>query len=104
MVRSLWETSLQRQAESYLCTGIKPSEIEEAVAYAKYKLALIIERFGDAGGAWREPDYLAQLIAETVRSNCLSRYLNELTELREQGTKKTARVRKHRAASQPPLL
>lgn len=81
-------TSLQRRAESYLGAGIRPSELEEATAYAKHKLALIIEREGDAGGARLEPDYLAQLIAETVRGSRLSRCLYEITELREQGTKK----------------
>lgn len=81
MVRSLCLTSLQRQAESYLGSGISPSELEEAKAYAERKLALIIEREGDAGGARREPWYLAQLIAEAVRGNRFARYTRDLTEV-----------------------
>ena len=87
-MRSLWGTSLRRRAESYLGSSIAPSELEEAKAYAERKLAYIIDREGDANGARRQPDYLAQLIAETVRGNRLSRCLYDIMELREQGTKK----------------
>ncbi len=87
-MRSLWETNLRRQVESYLGSSIAPSELEEAKAYAERKLASIIDREGDADGARRQPDYLAQLIAETVRSNRLSRCLYNIMELQAQGTKK----------------
>lgn len=97
---SLQETSLLRQAESYLGAGIRPSELEEAKAFAERKLAYIIDREGDAGGARREPWYLAQLIAETVRGNRLSQYLNGLMELSEQGTKKRQPVSENTG---PPL-
>lgn len=102
-MRRLQGTSLLRQAESYLGTAIKPSELETAKAYAERKLALVIDREGDAGGARREPWYLAQLIAETVRGSRLSQYLNEINELRElqaQGTKKRQPVSKNTG---PPL-
>ena len=88
MVMGLCGTSLQRQAESYLGSGISLSEFEEAKAYAEHKLALIIEREGDVGGVRREPLYLARIIAETVSGNRLTQCLNGLNELRKQGTKK----------------
>ena len=58
---------LQQQAEQYLGTAIDPLEWDGAKAYAERKLKRIIDREGDADGARREPWYLAQLIAETVR-------------------------------------
>ena len=63
---------MQQQAEQYLGTAIDPLEWDDARAYAEHKLKKIIEREGDADGARREPWYLAQLIAETVRSNRFS--------------------------------
>lgn len=45
-----------------------------AEEYAKHKLDLIIQREGDAGGARREPWYLAQLVEEAVRSSYISRF------------------------------
>lgn len=85
---SLQETSLQCRAESYLGTGIRPSELEAAKDYAERKLALIIEREGDAGGARRQSDYLAQLIAEAVKGKRLARELYNIMELQAQRTKK----------------
>lgn len=81
------EDALRQQAERYLGTEIEPQEWDKAKAYAERKLKGIIQREGDAGGARRELWYLAQLIAETVRSDrfsqftidlmCLSRYADE---------------------------
>ena len=88
---------LQQQAERHLGSEIRPSELEAARAYAERKLAYIIDREGDANGARRQPDYLAQLIAETVRGSRLSRCLNEINKLRElqaQGTKKDSPCQK----------
>lgn len=100
------ERSLRELVESHLGTSVRRWELEEARAYAEHKLALIIEREGDMDGARREPDYLAQLIAETVGANRLSqlfREINEITELckreEEMGTKKDSPCQKHRAAS-----
>ena len=44
------------------------SEIVNALKPATEKLERIIEREGDAHGARREPSYIAQLIAENIRS------------------------------------
>ena len=60
---------LRQQAEHYLGTEIEPSEWDKAKAYAERKLKGIIEREGDGDGERRKPYYLAQLIAETVRSD-----------------------------------
>lgn len=73
--------TLREQAEHYLGANIAPKEWDRAKAYAERKLALIIRREGDAGGARREPWYLAQLIAETVRANALTSTLNQLADL-----------------------
>ena len=77
------EATLQQQAEQYLGTAIDPLEWDNAKAYAERKLKWIIDREGDADGARREPWYLAQLIAETIRGNrfsSLTRLIYELTE------------------------
>lgn len=83
------EATLQQQAEQYLGTAINPLEWDDAKAYAEHKLNRIIEREGDADGARREPWYLAQLIAETVRGNRFSSLTQLIYEITEQfGVKK----------------
>lgn len=77
------ETTLRQQAEHYLGAEIAPSEWDEAKAYAEHKLAGIIEREGDAGGARREPWYLAQLIAEAVKGSRFSQLTYDLWELEQ---------------------
>lgn len=72
---------LQQQAERYLGTEIEPSEWDKAKAYAERKLKGIIEREGDGDGERRKPYYLAQLIAETVRSDRFSQFTIALMEL-----------------------
>lgn len=62
------EGTLRQQAEYYLGAKIGSSEWVEAKEYAERKLKGIIEREGDENGARREPWYLAQLIAETVKT------------------------------------
>lgn len=74
---------LQQQAEKYLGAVIKPCEYGEAKASAERKLKRIIEREGDAGGARREPWYLAQLIAEAVKSSRLTEITQKLWELHQ---------------------
>lgn len=76
-------STLQQQAEEYLGTSIEPSEWDEAKAYAERKLQNIISRFGDEAGARREPWYLAQLIAESVRSSRLMKFTIGLMEPEE---------------------
>lgn len=77
------EATLQQQAEQYLGSEIRPSEWDRAKAYAERKLKGIIEREGDADGARREPWYLAQLIAETVKGSRFSQYTRDLWELNQ---------------------
>ena len=75
------EATLRQQAERYLCTEIEPSEWDKAKAYAEQKLKGIIEREGDGDGARRQPWYLAQLIAETVRGSRFSKFTLDLMEI-----------------------
>lgn len=92
-VRKL-DSSLQQQAESYLGGTIEPSEWDKAKEEAERKLGRIIDREGDADGTRREPWYLAQLIAEAVRSSrisqftidlaCLCRYADEQMGLKKE--------------------
>lgn len=77
------EATLQQQAERYLGTEIEPSEWGKAKEYAERKLKGIIEREGDRNGERREPWYLAQLIAETVRSSRFSQFTFDLMDLLE---------------------
>lgn len=74
---------MQKQAEYYLGTEIEPSEWGEAKAYAERKLKGIIDREGDGDGARRQPWYLAQLIAETVRGSRFSKFTVDLMDLLE---------------------
>lgn len=60
--------ALQQQAESFLGADILPSEWDEARVKAQQKLDRIVSQEGDGNGARREPEYLAQLIAEAVRN------------------------------------
>lgn len=72
---------MRQQAEHYLGTEIKSSEWVEAKEYAEQKLKGIIEREGDRSGTRRELWYLAQLIAETVKSNRFSQFTFDLADL-----------------------
>ena len=73
--------TLREQAERYLGMAIEPSEWDKAKAYAEQKLKGIIEREGDGDGARRQPWYLAQLIAETVRGSRFSKFTLDLMEI-----------------------
>ena len=90
--------------------AIEPSEWDEAKAYAERKLKGIIEREGDVDGARRQPWYLAQLIAETVRGSRFSKFTLDLMEILEHADeymgvkKRTARVLKHEPPITVPLL
>lgn len=75
------QATLKQQAECYLGTAIEPQEWGKAKTYAERKLNGIIEREGDGGGERRKPYYLAQLIAETVRSDRFSQFTVDLMEL-----------------------
>lgn len=72
---------MQQQAEKYLGGAIELSEWDNAKEQAERKLGRIIDREGDAGGARREPWYLAQLIAEAVRSSRFSKFTIDLYNL-----------------------
>lgn len=66
--------SLRERAERYLGTAIEPQEWGNAKVQAERKLGQIIEREGDLNGVRRESWYLAQLIAETVKSERFNRF------------------------------
>lgn len=72
---------MRQQAEHYLGTEIEASEWVEAKEYAERKLKGIIEREGDENGTRRELWYLAQLIAETVKSNRFSQFTFDFADL-----------------------
>lgn len=72
---------LLEMAESYLGSVIFPTEYKEAEQYAQRKLDRIISREGDGNGERRKPYYIAQLIAETVRSNRFSDFTHTLCNL-----------------------
>lgn len=87
------EGTLRRQAECFLGAEIPSSEWDKAAEQAERKLERIIEREGDCGGERRKPEYLAQLIAEAVRSSRFSRFTLDLMALdryadEQMGTKK----------------
>lgn len=80
---------MQRQAERYLGAAIEPQEWHRACKSAEQKLRHIIKHYGDSGGQRREPRYMAQLIAEAVRSDRLRRLTAQLADSYEiLGTKK----------------
>lgn len=81
--------SMQQQAERYLGTAIEPQEWRRACESAERKLQHIIKHYGDSGGQRREPWYMAQLIAEAVRSDRLRQLTADLADCYETiGTKK----------------
>lgn len=87
------ENTLRQQAEYFLGTKIQPSEWDKAANQAERKLERIIEREGDCRGKRRRPEYLAQLIAEAVKSSHFSRLTIDLMALdryadEQMGTKK----------------
>jgi hypothetical protein len=62
-------------SNGYICTE---SEFEIAKAHAKTKLAVIINRFGDANGERLKDYYLMQLIKEELRAERISKALFEI--------------------------
>lgn len=87
------EGTLRQQAECFFGAEMPPSEWDKAAEQAERKLNKIIEREGDAGGQRRELWYLAQLIAEAVKSSHFSRLTFEIAALdkyadEQMGTKK----------------
>ena len=70
MATRLSSVEIYDLAEEYLGAPIAPEEMLEAEPYARHKLSLINEREGTDHG----DDYLAILIAETVRANAFSAF------------------------------
>ena len=60
---------------SEIVGGCDVATFEMTRAQAKRKLAVIIERFGDANGARLTDDYLMQLMMEEYRSQRVSEVL-----------------------------
>lgn len=80
---------MQQQAERYLGAAIEPQEWRRACESAERKLQHIIRLYGDSGGQRQEPWYMAQLIAEAVRSDRLRQLTADLADCYEAiGTKK----------------
>lgn len=98
---------LYDEAEKWLGDKIDPEEMKKAEPYARRKLALINQREGTS----HEDDYLAILIAETVKSDRFSRFTFLLCDLmREEesgpddiGTKKEPRS-KARPFTDTPII
>lgn len=78
---------LQQQAERYLGTTIEQSEWDKAKTDAEQKLKSIINREGDGNGERRKPYYMAQLIAEAVRSNRFFKFSVNFIELSQYADK-----------------
>lgn len=74
----LLKVTLQQQAEYYLGTTIEPSEWDNIKTCAESKLMRIIESEGDKNGERRKSYYLAQLIAEMIRSRRFSQLTLDL--------------------------
>lgn len=72
---------LQSLTEEELGVKLGSHEYRKAKEQAERKLTGIIDRYGDENGARREPWYLAQLIAEAVRSQALTKFTLELAAL-----------------------
>ena len=96
---------MQQQAERYLGAAIEPQEWRRACESAERKLQYIIDREGDANGERRKPYYLAQLIAEAVRSDRLRRLTAELADSYEiTGTKKDSPCKAQGRLSTTPIV
>ena len=68
-------------AEESLGGQIAPDEMLRAEPYARRKLDYINDRYGTSHG----DDYLAILIAETVRANRFSEYTHLICKIRMEG-------------------
>lgn len=64
-------------------TGYKVSDelFEKCLSLARKKLQRIIRQFGDENGVRRTPDYLAELVAEAVKSELLTEYSITISSL-----------------------
>ena len=94
---------MQQQAERYLGTAIEPQEWRRACESAERKLQYIIDREGDANGERRKPYYLAQLIAEAVRSDRLQQLTEQLADC-YMGTKKDSPCKAQGRLSTTPIV
>lgn len=76
--------TLKELAQGYTSIEIPDDEYAQAERQARKKLARIIEREGDFGGARLQPRYLAQLIAEAIRENRFARFTVELYKIQKE--------------------
>ena len=65
---------MKEVVENRLGFEIGTDQYEKGVILANKKLQSIIQRFGDANGVRRTPEYLAELIAEAIVSELLTEY------------------------------
>ena len=80
--------TLKQIAELHLSDFISSDEYRDGLAEAQKKLARIIERYGDADGARKDPEYLAILIAEAVTAKRFTEYCVTMNEKRTMEKKK----------------
>lgn len=71
----------RKLVEQRLGFEITDGQYEEALEKARKKLRTTIQRFGDAAGDRRKPAYLAELVAEAIRSELLMKYTAEFALL-----------------------
>ena len=77
------DAELRQLVMQYEGTPVTPEEWNKARARADRKLAWIVSLYGDDNGQRKSPHYLAQLIAEAVRAERLSRLTRLRYELNE---------------------
>ena len=63
---------IKELAEKYLGTKIGQEVFEAELTQAKHKLDRIIRNEGDANGERKKPYYIAQLVAEIIKSDILT--------------------------------
>ena len=102
MALRLSSSELYDMAEAYYGATIAPEEMMKAEPYARRKLTLINEREGTDHG----DDYLAILIAETVKQNAISAFTFALCNLimgdAESSTGQENGIKKNRTKKRGP--
>ena len=104
--RKRMNRELRTLTEKYLKCELPDEEtLREAEKNARRKLKWIISREGDANGERKKPYYLAQLIAEAVRQEAMSRYylLDFIIKSECKGEKKSRSI-KETALSTAPIV
>lgn len=64
----------KKTIEEMIGREINEEDYQLAVSTATKKLQSIIQRYGDADGVRRTPEYLAELVIEAIKSELLTEY------------------------------